>query len=56
MCRSWAEGGLDIKSMRLMNEALILKLAWDFRTTESQWTAIVKRRYFTHGQPIMRYC
>jgi len=56
MSRSWAEGGLDIKPTRLINEALILKLAWDFRAKDTQWTSIFKRRYFTHGQPIMRYC
>jgi hypothetical protein len=27
MCRSWAEGGLDIKPTRLINEALIQKLS-----------------------------
>lgn len=56
MCRSWAEGGLNIKPTQLINEALILKLAWDLRAKNNQWTALLKRRYFTHGHPNMRYC
>jgi len=27
LCRPWSEGGLDLKSTRLINDALILKLA-----------------------------
>jgi len=29
MCRPWAEGGLDLKTTHLIDEALILKLSWD---------------------------
>ena len=32
MCRSWAAGGLDINPTRLINESLILHLAWKFST------------------------
>jgi hypothetical protein len=56
MCRSWAEGGLNIKPTRLINDALILKFVWGLRTKENQWTSLFKRRYFTHGHPNMRYC
>lgn len=55
MCRPWDEGGLDIKPTRLINEALILKLSWDLIARETQWSHLFKRRYFSNGQPSMRY-
>jgi len=55
MCRSCAEGGLDIKPTRLINEALILKLSWDLIATETQWSILFKKRFFSNGQSSMRY-
>ena len=55
MCRPWAEGGLDIKLTRLINEALILKLSWDLIAKDSQWASLFKSRFFSHGQPCARY-
>jgi hypothetical protein len=55
MSRSWAEGGLDIKPTRLINEALILKLSWDLLAEDNQWSNLLKRRYFSYGQPSKRY-
>jgi len=36
MCRPWSEGGLDIKPTCLINEPLILKLAWDLLAKDTQ--------------------
>ena len=53
MCRPWSEGRLDIKPRGFINEALILKLTWIAK--ESQWSSLVKWRYFSNGKPIMHY-
>jgi hypothetical protein len=55
MCRPWAEGGLDIKPTRAINEALILKLSWDLLAKDTQWSNLFKVRYFSNGQPSKRY-
>jgi len=55
MCRPWSEGGLDIKPTRLINEALILKLAWDLMAKDSQWSILFKRHFFSNGKPITHY-
>jgi hypothetical protein len=55
MCRPWSEGGLDLKPTRLINEALILKLAWDMLANETQWTLLFKKRYFSKGKPISHH-
>jgi len=55
MCRPWSEGGLDIKPTRLFNEALILKLAWDLFSKETQWSILFKKCYFSNGKPIAHH-
>jgi len=53
--RPWAEGGLDLKPTRMINEALILKLSWNLLATDSQWAALMKRRFFINGKPLRHY-
>ena len=53
MCRPWSEGGLHIKPTRLINEASIMKLAWDLLAKDSQCSILFKRCYFSNGKPIM---
>ena len=55
MCRPWSEGRLDLKPTCLINEALILKLAWDLLAKETQWSTLFKRRYFSNGKPITHH-
>jgi len=55
MCRSWAAGGLDLKSTRLINDSLMLKLAWELMASDSQWAALFKIKYFKNGRPCMHY-
>jgi len=55
MCRHWSEGGLDIKLTRLLNEALILKLAWELIAKDTQWSILFKKRYFSNGRPITHH-
>jgi len=52
MCRAWSAGGLDIKSTRMINDSLMLKLDWEMISKESQWSALFKCKYFSNG----RYC
>jgi hypothetical protein len=55
MCRSWAAGGLDIKPTCLINESLILLLAWQFSTGDSQWAALMHLRFLKNGTPLQHY-
>lgn len=55
VCRPWLEGGLDIKSTRLINDAFMLKLAWNLFSTNSQWATLFKSRFFSQGQPIRHF-
>jgi hypothetical protein len=52
---SVGRGGLDLKSTRLINESLILKLVWNLLATESQWAVHLKRRFFSNGKPFNHY-
>lgn len=55
LCRTWEEGGLDIRPTRLINESLILKLSWDLIAHDKQWATLFKQRYFLNGRPSTRY-
>lgn len=47
VCRPWLEGGLDIKLTQLINDAFMLKLAWNLFSTNSQWATLFKSRFFS---------
>jgi ribonuclease HI len=55
MCLPWKAGGVDLKPMRLVNEALMLQLAWKLISEDSQWAVLLRSRYFSKGQPIQHY-
>jgi len=55
LSRPWAEGGLDLKPTRLINDSLILKLAWNLLATNSQWAALLKQRFFSNRKPVDHY-
>jgi ribonuclease HI len=55
MCRPWEAGGLDIKSTRMINDSLMLKLAWELASRDCQWSALLKCKYFSNGRPCKRY-
>jgi len=54
-CRSWAAGGLDLKPTRIINESLILHLAWKFSTGDSQWARLLRQRFVKHATPLQCY-
>jgi len=55
MCRPWAAGDLDLKSMRLINESFMLQLAWKLMSKSSQWSQLLRKRYLSNGHPIQHY-
>jgi len=55
MCRSWAAGCLDIKPARLINESLILHLAWHFSSGNSHWARLLRKRFLKNGTPLQHY-
>jgi len=55
MCRSWAAGGLDIKPTHLINESLMLHLAWQFSAGTSNWAALLRQRFLKNGTPLQHY-
>jgi len=42
-------GGLDLKPTGLVNEALMLQLAWQLVSEDSQWSGLLKSCYFSKG-------
>jgi len=55
LSRPWAEGGLNLKPTRLINDSLIMKLAWNLLATDSQWEALLKQRFFSNGKLVNHY-
>lgn len=46
MCQPLSNGGLGIKNMRAMNDALLLKLAWGLITDNgSLWVQVLRDKY-----------
>jgi len=44
MCASYEEGGLNIRSLICLNEAINIKVCWDLLHSEEQWATIVRSR------------
>ncbi|KAF1877237.1 hypothetical protein Lal_00012008 [Lupinus albus] len=45
VCSSMQSGGLRLRSMKLMNKAALLKLAWDMRSSNQDWTKFYRTRF-----------
>jgi len=43
---AFAEGGLGIRPLRLLNHVAMLKLAWQLVTAESSWALLIRARFF----------
>ena len=46
MCRPKQEGGLRIINLNLSNQAVMLKLAWEFKFEKSIWANIMRKIFF----------
>jgi len=55
MCGSWAAGGLDLKPTLMINDSLMLKLAWELISKDCQWAVLFKHKYFSNRRPILCY-
>jgi len=50
LCQPWSLGGLDVKPYRLINESLMLKLAWKLNSSDSQWSILCRHRFLCNGK------
>jgi len=46
---------LDMKPTHLINESLILQLAWHFSSGDSQWTGLLRKRFIKNGTQLQQY-
>ncbi|PNY03672.1 ribonuclease H [Trifolium pratense] len=52
VCRPFAEGGLNIRSLRRINDSLMLHLCWKFLSCNDQWAVMCRARFLKWGQPL----
>ncbi|XP_019423031.1 PREDICTED: uncharacterized protein LOC109332502 [Lupinus angustifolius] len=55
MCSPISEGGLGLRSLRQMNRAALLKLAWDMRISSHEWACFYRERFGCHWTHSSRY-
>jgi len=53
LCRTWDEGGLDLRSTRDINDGLLLRLSWRCYAHESQWAHLFQKRFFLASKPLL---
>ncbi|PNY04508.1 ribonuclease H [Trifolium pratense] len=46
------KGGLGLRSVRRINESLILKLSWTLLASDEQWVVLCRSRFLRHHLPI----
>lgn len=46
VCKPVKEGGLGLRSLRCTNNAAMLKLCWEFNTSNMQWSNLIRARVF----------
>jgi hypothetical protein len=52
VCRPLDSGGLGIRSVRSINESLILKLSWSLMASNDQWARLCHCRFLRNNSPI----
>lgn len=55
VCSPEIEGGLGIRSLRLINEAAQLKLSWELLSTNKDWAVLLRARHLRHKMSILHY-
>lgn len=55
VCCSTAKGGLDLKSIRAINNAATLKLSWDFAHSNEEWATFLRDRFIKKNGPASYY-
>ncbi|KAK2432358.1 hypothetical protein QL285_017757 [Trifolium repens] len=51
-CRSYEEGGLNIRSLRQVNDSLMLQRCWQFYSSNEHWAIMCRARFLKWGQPM----
>lgn len=52
VCFPISDGGLDLRRIRSINEASMLKMCWDLISSSEQWAQLLKARFLKNLQPI----
>ncbi|XP_019435225.1 PREDICTED: uncharacterized protein LOC109341721 [Lupinus angustifolius] len=55
VCCPTKEGGLGLRSIKLLNEAAMLKLAWDMNSSQQEWATYYKNRFCRNKEPKSSY-
>lgn len=55
VCSPVAEGGLGLRSIKLINKAAMLRLAWIFETDSGPWASIARARYLNAKGDLVPY-
>ncbi|KAF1894166.1 hypothetical protein Lal_00004087 [Lupinus albus] len=51
VCSPMEVGGLGLRSLKLMNKVVLLKLAWEMRSSNQDWAMIYKDRFGCSRSP-----
>ncbi|XP_019425141.1 PREDICTED: uncharacterized protein LOC109334024 [Lupinus angustifolius] len=55
VCSPILDGGLGLRSVKLMNKASLLKLAWEMRTSSQEWALLFRDRFGYQHSPATRH-
>ncbi|CAL0322191.1 unnamed protein product [Lupinus luteus] len=55
VCIPTKDGGLGLRSISDMNQAALLKLAWNFKASDLDWTILFRQRFFKHDKMRSNY-
>lgn len=55
LCSPKDEGGLGLRSLRSINNAAMLKLAWELEASDKVWARLIKARFVRFKNPIDHY-
>lgn len=55
MCSPSSAGGVGLRSLRSINEAALLKLAWNVLSSQGHWSLLLRSRFLRYNKPIGHY-
>ncbi|XP_019423006.1 PREDICTED: uncharacterized protein LOC109332480 [Lupinus angustifolius] len=55
VCSPLQEGGLGLRSIKLLNKAALLKLSWEMRSSKQEWASFCRKRFGCSNSPTERY-
>lgn len=54
-CSAYVDGGLELRSLKALNEAAMLELAREILYSSSQWSSFLKSRFIRESKPVSYY-